>query len=80
MTEAGLILKWTQDEILKLKSNTEEEDDSSEKGPGALTLEHLQSAFFLLFIGFTSAFVAGLIELFYFFFIDSTVDNHSSKK
>ena len=68
MIEGGLITKWTQDEILKEKKNTatEEDDPAQERGPGALSLDHLQSAFYLLVLGYSSAMIALTIEMVFF--------------
>ena len=62
MTEAGLVLKWTQDEILKTSKPEEEGNGSSGKGPGSLTLDHMQSTFYLLGIGFFCAGTALMFE------------------
>ena len=67
--QAGLIVKWTQDEIDKLSrslnSNKNKDDSKVEEeeeggGPSAMTLEHLQGAFFLLGGG---SFISSMIFL-----------------
>ncbi|XP_064120838.1 glutamate receptor ionotropic, delta-2-like [Macrobrachium nipponense] len=58
ITSAGLVQKWTKDEVSKVKSA----DSSSSSGPGAITLVQLQAAFFILLIGYFLATIALIVE------------------
>ncbi|XP_042884676.1 glutamate receptor ionotropic, delta-2-like [Penaeus japonicus] len=60
MTEAGLVYKWAKDEVATVaqKSAT-----SSEKGPIAINLQHLQAAFFLVVLGYGLATIALIGEI-----------------
>ncbi|XP_068247580.1 glutamate receptor ionotropic, delta-2-like [Palaemon carinicauda] len=53
LTEAGLIGKWTLNEVNSLKRGTNSDGKTEDRGPGAITLKHLQAAFFLLGLGLT---------------------------
>ncbi|CAL4079859.1 unnamed protein product, partial [Meganyctiphanes norvegica] len=55
---AGLIDKWTNDEIDKVRTS----DQASNTGPAAMTIEHLQAAFFVLIIGVVVAAIILLVE------------------
>ncbi|KAG7174675.1 Glutamate receptor ionotropic, delta-1-like 26 [Homarus americanus] len=57
LTEAGLVYKWADNEVNKVAKNN---SPTSETGPTAIKIQHLQAAFFMLVIGFaTSAAVFG---------------------
>ena len=57
MTEAGLIYKWKEDKVNKLKSGGKGSGKTKEDGgPGAISLTHLQAAFFILYLGMTLSF------------------------
>ncbi|XP_066960828.1 glutamate receptor ionotropic, delta-1-like [Macrobrachium rosenbergii] len=60
MVEAGLIIKWATDEAQKVSMMT----PSNEEGPDqlAITLQHLQAAFFVLMLGYLIAALALVIE------------------
>ena len=45
-----MIDRWTKDEILTMQSESPKHD-GKDKGSGALSLDHLQSAFYLYFLG-----------------------------
>ncbi|XP_071532036.1 glutamate receptor ionotropic, delta-2-like [Panulirus ornatus] len=55
LTEIGLVVKWERDEMNKI---TQYISPRKGKGPTAITLQHLQAAFFIMVLGFAiSAFV-----------------------
>ncbi|XP_066976065.1 glutamate receptor ionotropic, delta-2-like [Macrobrachium rosenbergii] len=58
LTSAGLVQKWTKDEVNKVKSA----DSDSSSDPGAITLIQLQAAFFILFIGYFLAAIVLVVE------------------
>lgn len=58
MSAAGLVQKWTRDEIMKAAKR----DNDIATGPGAITLRHLQAAFFLLVLGYLLGGLALLLE------------------
>ncbi|XP_042857157.1 glutamate receptor ionotropic, delta-2-like [Penaeus japonicus] len=66
LTESGLVSKWTRDEVQKVEGQGagdgagDDDDGGSRGGPGAITLMHLQAAFFMLGMGH---FLASLILL-----------------
>ncbi|XP_076346661.1 glutamate receptor ionotropic, delta-2-like [Tachypleus tridentatus] len=49
--EAGLILKWKQDLLVKLRVQAAKSDEVESGGPRSLGLEDLQGAFYLLSLG-----------------------------
>ena len=63
---AGLIQKWTEDQIQEATSSSNNEQQSktnSNAGPGALTLTNLQGAFLVSGIGVVTSMIALLIEI-----------------
>ncbi|XP_068229295.1 probable glutamate receptor [Palaemon carinicauda] len=75
MTSAGLVQKWTQDEVDKVRSG----DTGGSNGPGAITLVHLQASFFIVVIGYTVAVVALIGEKIKSAHIDSHLRKNSVK-
>lgn len=65
LASAGLVDKWTRDEVAKVAGAGGGEGS---KGPGAITLVHLQAAFFLLAIGYSTAGGVLLMECLFMFF------------
>ncbi|ROT83246.1 hypothetical protein C7M84_023582 [Penaeus vannamei] len=65
LASAGLVDKWTRDEVAKVAGAGGGE---ASKGPGAITLVHLQAAFFLLAIGYSTAGGVLLVERLAMFF------------
>ncbi|XP_068229256.1 glutamate receptor ionotropic, delta-1-like [Palaemon carinicauda] len=65
MTEGGLIMKWADDQVLKvaLGRKLTEEDGEADGGPTPITIRHLQAAFILLALGFLVAALAMGLEL-----------------
>ncbi|XP_042857155.1 glutamate receptor ionotropic, delta-2-like [Penaeus japonicus] len=59
LASAGLVDKWTRDEVAKVAGAGGGE---ASKGPGAITVVHLQAAFFLLAIGYSTAGSVLLLE------------------
>ncbi|XP_066982686.1 glutamate receptor ionotropic, delta-1-like [Macrobrachium rosenbergii] len=59
MVEGGLIYKWEDDEFYKVLKRA---GDNTSNTPPAISLTHLQAAFFLLAIGYVSAAVALMAE------------------
>ncbi|XP_069995050.1 probable glutamate receptor [Penaeus vannamei] len=52
LTAAGLVDKWTRDELASVRRDGRAtEGPAGDEGPGAITLVHLQAAFFLLVLG-----------------------------
>ncbi|XP_042223943.1 ionotropic receptor 40a-like [Homarus americanus] len=66
MVQAGLINKWMRDELEKLRKSMKNRDDQAEStvAGGALSLDHLQGAFFILASG---CFLSAVI-----FFLETT--------
>ncbi|KAK3894723.1 hypothetical protein Pcinc_001534 [Petrolisthes cinctipes] len=65
MVEAGLVEKWKTDEILTLNRRRHSSPSTGEivrKGPGAITITHLQGAFFIYVIGGGLALLVLMIE------------------
>ncbi|XP_066971943.1 glutamate receptor ionotropic, delta-2-like [Macrobrachium rosenbergii] len=63
LTEAGLIAKWARDEVNSVKGGgASDEETSEDSGPGAITLVHLQAAFFILALGIATSAVVLLFE------------------
>ncbi|XP_069171820.1 probable glutamate receptor isoform X1 [Procambarus clarkii] len=62
LRESGLVDKWTKDEVSKLKR--QDKSGRSSSLPGAITLLHLQAAFFLLLSGFSLASAVLITEIF----------------
>ncbi|XP_066967133.1 glutamate receptor ionotropic, delta-2-like [Macrobrachium rosenbergii] len=63
LTEAGLIAKWTRDEVDSVKGGgSSKEETSDDSGPGAITLVHLQAAFFILALGITTSAIVLFFE------------------
>ncbi|XP_064118946.1 glutamate receptor ionotropic, delta-2-like [Macrobrachium nipponense] len=63
LTEAGLIAKWTRDEVNSVKGGgAGKEETIDDSGPGAITLVHLQAIFFILALGITTAAVVLFFE------------------
>ncbi|XP_042234304.1 glutamate receptor ionotropic, delta-2-like [Homarus americanus] len=59
ISQAGLIFHWKEQEIQRVATSTQDSD--TDKGPSAITLKHLQAAFFILVMGFlVAAVVFGL--------------------
>ncbi|XP_069193537.1 glutamate receptor ionotropic, delta-2-like [Procambarus clarkii] len=60
ITEAGLIMRWKEQEISKISGRSPSRRGlSSDRGPSAITMKHLQAAFFVLLLGL----VVGLLML-----------------
>ncbi|XP_066976057.1 glutamate receptor ionotropic, delta-1-like [Macrobrachium rosenbergii] len=65
MTEGGLVMKWADDQVLKValgRKNTEELDSG---GPTPITLKHLQAAFIVLALGYAIAVLVLGTEIFW---------------
>ncbi|XP_071536145.1 glutamate receptor ionotropic, delta-2-like [Panulirus ornatus] len=60
LTEAGLVTKWASDEVNKVSSNI---SPSANSGPAAISLQHLQAAFFIIVLGLTLSTTALGIEV-----------------
>ncbi|XP_068203790.1 uncharacterized protein [Palaemon carinicauda] len=58
LIEGGFIWKWSDIELRRFQKTSDEE----QKGPAAITLIHLQAAFFIMAIGFLTSAVALLME------------------
>ncbi|XP_071542916.1 glutamate receptor ionotropic, delta-2-like, partial [Panulirus ornatus] len=66
VTEAGLIDHWAEEEIRKLSGQRDADDPASGgEGPGSLTLNHVQAAFFLLLTGAVVSTLAFVLEMFF---------------
>ncbi|KAK3891553.1 hypothetical protein Pcinc_004553 [Petrolisthes cinctipes] len=59
MAAAGLVQKWTKDEKVKVEVSR----GNDEKGTiGAITIKHLQAAYFFLLLGYILSVLAFLLE------------------
>ncbi|XP_063591946.1 glutamate receptor ionotropic, delta-2-like [Penaeus indicus] len=63
MISAGLVNKWAQDEVQKVSRTSSTSRKGVAGGPSAITLEHLQAAFFILLIGFLVSLLALVVEI-----------------
>lgn len=59
MTDTGLVHKWKKDEKAKVEGSRGNDGKDS---IGAITLKHLQAAFFFLLLGHTFSGLAFLLE------------------
>ncbi|XP_076069238.1 glutamate receptor ionotropic, delta-2-like [Oratosquilla oratoria] len=55
VVQAGLVDKWTEDEISKVRASGAEDSSSPTRAASAITLVHLQAAFVILGLGVLSA-------------------------
>ena len=58
LTEAGLIYRWKEDEMEKLRKGRKRISNVKGATPEAISLTHLQAAFFMLGIGLTISSIA----------------------
>ncbi|XP_045588740.1 glutamate receptor ionotropic, delta-1 [Procambarus clarkii] len=72
---AGLVLKWIKDEVRKVSKR----EIHPSTGPGAITMVHLQAAFFLLTMGYLLAGSTLLVEKLVHFHLDSLAGGRFSK-
>ena len=61
LIEAGLLLKWTADEMDKVARVAEEDSSSAE--PKAFVLEQIQGSLFIVLIGLGLGFLSFVLEL-----------------
>lgn len=66
ISSAGLVVKWTRDEVQKVSRSGQAGSGSIPGRPGSITMVHLQAAFFLLAVGFLVAFLSFLLEVIFF--------------
>ncbi|XP_071537524.1 glutamate receptor ionotropic, delta-2-like [Panulirus ornatus] len=60
LTEVGLVGKWADDEVDKLSKYM---SPSSDPGPTAISLQHLQAAFLIMMLGFAISVIGLVMEL-----------------
>ncbi|XP_071526281.1 probable glutamate receptor [Panulirus ornatus] len=60
LTEAGLVTKWANDEVNKVAQNISPLGNS---GPSAISLQHLQAAFFIMVLGFGTSTIVLSLEI-----------------
>ncbi|XP_071525273.1 glutamate receptor ionotropic, delta-2-like [Panulirus ornatus] len=60
LTEVGLVIKWTNDEVNKVYHFM---SSARDPGPTAISLQHLQAAFFIMVLGLTISAIVLVLEI-----------------
>ncbi|XP_071526285.1 glutamate receptor ionotropic, delta-2-like [Panulirus ornatus] len=60
LTEVGMVSKWASDEVNKVSRFM---SPSSDSGPAAISLQHLQAAFFIMVLGFVMSTTVLVMEI-----------------
>ncbi|XP_071536859.1 glutamate receptor ionotropic, delta-2-like [Panulirus ornatus] len=61
LTEVGLVSKWADDEVDKVSQRVPPSSESG--GPTAISLQHLQAAFFIMVLGFVTSTTVLVIQI-----------------